>query len=206
MLHQRNDVYAVTMTAANVDDSVLDAVARILERDGLRGLSISAVADEAQLSRVTLHRRGASLEDLVVAVLARASDDLRASLWPALTGPGNAAARLSTALRLLCEVAERHAGVLCALYTVPARPIPGTPDRTTSFEFIEPFERLLLDGALDGSLRVSDARADATLVANAVCWTYLHMRRAHGWAPEEATERVLALASAHVVVEAAASA
>lgn len=184
------------MTVLPIDDTVLDAVARILERDGLRGLSISAVAEEAELSRVTLHRRGGNIEDYVIAVLARASDDLRASLWPAITGPGDAATRLAVALRLLCEVAERHAGVLVALFGVPARPIPGKPGRTTSFEFIEPFERLLLDGVVDGSLRVGDARADATLVANTVCWTYLHMRRAHGWAVDIATERVLEMATA----------
>jgi AcrR family transcriptional regulator len=181
--------------STSIAPDVLDAVARILERDGLRGLSMSAVAEEADVSRVTLHRRGASMDDYVVAVLARASDDLRASLWPAITGPGDAATRLHVALHVLCDVTERHAGVLAALYAAPALPIPDRPGRTTSFEFIEPFERLLVDGAVDGSLRVDEARGDATLVANAVCWTYLHMRRAHRWAREETARRVIALAT-----------
>jgi AcrR family transcriptional regulator len=182
-----------------IDDDVLDAVTRILRRDGVRGLTITAIADEANLSRVTLHRRGASIDDFVVAVLARASDDLRASLWPALTATGDAASRLRTALRALCDVAERHAAVLTAFYTEPSRPIPGRPGRTTSFEFIEPFERLLRDGAVDGSLRVEDPNSEATLVANTVCWTYLHMRRAHRWPAGRAADKVITLATAHLV-------
>ena len=187
--------------AQPIDDDVLDAVSRILERDGVRGLTISAIAEEAGVSRVTLHRREVSVDDVVVAVLARASDDLRASLWPALTAAGDAASRLHVALRALCDVAERHAPVLTAFYGQPARAIPGRPGRTTSFEFIEPFERLLRDGAVDGSLHVEDPAAEATLVANAVCWTYLHMRRAHRWSAGRAAERVIALATAHLMVD-----
>ena len=41
-----------------IDPSLVDAAARILGRDGLAGLSISAIAEEAKVSRVTLHRRG----------------------------------------------------------------------------------------------------------------------------------------------------
>src|SRR5690606_2974874 len=122
------------------------------------------IADEAALSRVTLHRRGAGVDDFVVAVLARASDDLRASLWPAVTASGDAASRLQSGLHVLCEVAERHAAVLTAFYAEPARPIPGRDGRTTSFEFIELFERLMRDGNLDGSLQVDDPAGEATLV------------------------------------------
>jgi len=181
---------------AVVDDRVLDAVVRILEDRGARHLSISAIAEEAAISRVTLHRRGITIDDVVVAVLTRASDDLRASLWPVLTAVGDAAERLHTALTVLCEVAERHAAVLTAFYGEPARGIPGRPGRTTSFEFIEPFERLLRDGQVDGSLVVDDAARQATVVANAVCWTYLHMRRAHRWAAADAAGHVVALATA----------
>ena len=113
-----------------IDDDVLDAVARVLARGGVRDLSITSIAEEAGLSRVTLHRRGAKLDDYLVGVLGRASDDLRASLWPVLTAPGRARERLATALEVLCAVCERHAGVMTALFAVPPRPLPGGP--TTS--------------------------------------------------------------------------
>lgn len=182
--------------ALDIDAHLLDAVARILSRDGLSGLSISAIAEEAGLSRVTLHRRGNSIDDYVVAALVRVSDDLRASLWPAMTGDGGAADRLVDALHVLCEVCERHAGVMSAVYNTPVRPLPGQPDRTTSLEFIEPFERLLRDGVIDESLRGDDPLVDATLVANAVAWTYLHMRHAHDWDPTLTAVRVVQLAVA----------
>jgi AcrR family transcriptional regulator len=180
------------------DPDVLDAVARILERDGMGGLSITSIAQEAGCSRVTLHRRGNRLGDYVVAVLGRTSDDLRASLWPVLTASGSAAERLEAAYTVLCEVCERHAGVMAAVYDLPPVPLPDRPDRTTSFQFIEPFERLLRDGVIDGSLRSDDPLADATMTANAVAWTYLHMRRAHRWRPDDATARVVAMTMASV--------
>jgi AcrR family transcriptional regulator len=180
----------------DIDERILDAGAVILDRDGLGGVTLSALADEAGLSRVTLHRHGVSVSGVVIAVLARASDDLRASLWPALTGPGDAATRLDAALRVLCDVAERHLGVLSALFRASVQPLPDRPERTTSFEFIEPFERLLVDGNQDGSLSSADPLADATLTANAVTWTYLHMRQAHDWAPSTAADAVIRMATA----------
>ncbi len=180
------------------DDQVLDAVDRIIQREGLRGLSLSSVADEAGISRVTLHRRGISVDDCLVGVLVRASDDLRASLWPVATGSGDAAARLEQGLHVLCEVAERHAGVVSQFFGEQNLPIPGRPGRTTSLEFIELFERLLRDGMTDGSLRVTDPAREATLIANTVFWIYLHMTRAHRWPPDEASTRAIIMATGTV--------
>ena len=184
------------MSTIEDDPQVLDAVARLLERAGLAGLTITAIAEEAALSRVTLHRRGHRIDDYVIAVLRRASDDLRQSLWPVLTSSDDAAARMRLALTAFCEVFERHAGTLAAFYRTPAWPLPDRPDSTTSFEFIEPLDRILRDGVADGTLVSDDPRVDATLAANAVAWTYLHMRRAHRWSVEEATTRVVSMAIA----------
>lgn len=185
-------------TPAPIDDAVLDAAAAVLGREGLAGLSLSAVADEVGISRVTLHRHGVRRGDLLAGVARRTSDDLRASLWPVLTDAGDAASRLATALGVLCQVIDRHAGVLGALYHVPDRPDPARGGRRAGFDFIEPFERLLLDGAIDGSLRSVDAAEDAELVVNAVTWTYLHLRTAHGWPEERAAARTIGLATAHL--------
>ena len=185
--------------SGTIDGTVLDAVARILDRHGVAGLNISAIAAEAGLSRVTLHRRGAGLDDYLVAVLGRVSDDLRSSLWPAMTGAGPAAERFAAALRTLCEVCERHAGVMSAMFGHRPRPLPGRPSRTTSFEFIEPFERLLRDGNVDGSLHSADPLPDATIAANMVCWTYLHMRQAHRWDAETAANHIVPAAVARLL-------
>ncbi|PVZ14363.1 TetR/AcrR family transcriptional regulator [Actinomycetospora cinnamomea] len=186
----------MTATRDAIEPPLLDAVSRILEREGLRGLNISAIAVEAGVSRVTLHRRGARLDDYLVAVLGRASDDLRGSLWPVLTGTGTARERLVAAMAVLCDVYERHAGIVRAMYGEPARPLPAAPGGTTSRQFVEPFERLLADGLTDGSLTCSDPREDALLLANTVAWTFLHMRLAHRWPRDQAVARVVDLATA----------
>ncbi len=180
------------------DGEVLEAVARILDRDGLTGLSISAIANEADVSRVTLHRRGPSVEDYVVALLGRVADELRNALWPAMTGSGPGADRLRQALEALCVVAEHRSGVMRALYGVPGEPLRDDPDRTTATVFAEPFERIVRDGCLDGSLHSDDPTMSARLVLNVVGWTYIHMRRAHGWTVEQATGQVVDLALGHL--------
>jgi AcrR family transcriptional regulator len=194
MFHMSNS-YSTEM-ASEIETNLVDAAERILGRDGLEGLTLSAIAEEAQVSRVTLHRRGNRLDDYVVAALRRVSEDLRASLWPAMTGSGPASERLHDALVTLCEVCERHAGVMAAVFGSPVRQVPGQPGRTTSIEFIEPFERLLRDGNVDGSLTSDDPLPDATLLGNAVAWTYLHMRRGHAWDPATAAGRVVSLCTA----------
>ena len=57
----------------------------------------------------------------------------------------------------------------------------------TRASFTEPVERILRDGAADGSLRaVEDPAETATVLFNLIGWTYRHLRRGHGWTPERA--------------------
>lgn len=188
-----------TSPAMPLDPALVDAAAAVLDEGGIRALTITAIAERAGVSRVTLHRRGATVEDYVIAVLARTSDDLRESLWPLMTSSEPAATRLRSALTVLCDVFERHGGIMAALFDTPTRRIPGRPDRTTSLEFVEPFAKLLADGQADGSITCDDVLEDATLTANAVAWTYLHMRRAHGWSAEDIARRVVDMATAHLL-------
>lgn len=183
---------------STLDPALVDAAAALLDQGGMPALTLTAIAEQAGVSRVTVHRRGAHLDEYVVAVLARASDDLRESLWPLITSSERAADRLDAALAILCQVCERHAGIMAAMFGVPARPLPQRPGRTTSLEFIEPFAKLIADGLADGSVVADEPLREATLMANAVAWTYLHMRRAHGWAADEAAARVVSLATAHL--------
>src|SRR4051812_22464504 len=94
------------------DRNILDAAAKLLARDGPAAFTLERVAAEAGVSRVTLHRRGIGRTELLEGLAERAREDFRAALWPALTGKGDAAQRLTTALDGLCAVAERHLGLL----------------------------------------------------------------------------------------------
>ena len=57
---------------------------------------------------------------------------------------------------------------------------PG-PDALVVDAFAEPFERLLRDGAADGSLRDLPPTLTATVLFNLVGWGYIHLRAAHHW-------------------------
>lgn len=178
-------------------DRLLRATEDLLGRGGLAAVNASAIAQEAGVSRVTLHRNEITATTLVVELVERAAADLRSSLWSAMTLTAPAAERLRESLRVLCVVVERHEAVLAALFDRPDE-VEGS-DRAPSFEFIEPFEQLLTDGATDGSLLATDPAGDAMLLVNAVTWTYLHMRRSHDWSVADAAERTIGLCSAGFV-------
>lgn len=166
----------------------LAAAARVLSEGGMAEFTVERVAKEAGASRVTFHRRGVRRRDLIEGLVASAAMDLRSSLLPVLASRESSALRLRQAFEVLCEVAERHAAVLAAMYDVPD---PGPEAGVTSgFEFIEPFERLLLD--IGEPAGVAAQRAE--VVVNAVTWTYLHLRRAHRWEEARARAAVVTLA------------
>jgi len=186
--------------AEALPEDVVDAAAAVLGRSGLGGLTLVAVADELGRSRVTLHRNGIRVEALVAAIVARAAEDLRRSLWVEMVGRGSAAERLDASLHTLCAVVERHRAVLAALFHAPVAPHRSRPGRTTGFDFSEPFERLLLDGVADGTLHSDAPAEDAELLVNAVTWTYVHLRGSHRWSAGRAGDRVVATCSAAFVV------
>ena len=66
-----------------------------------------------------------------------------------------------------------------------------TEEALTRTEFTEPLERLLRDGAGDGTLRSVDFIETATVLFNLVGWTYIHLRSGHGWSPEPARSATL---------------
>ena len=172
---------------------ILDAARRAFERYGYAGATLERIAGEAGVSRVTLHRHGISKDGLLAELVARATDDYRRLLWPALTAEGTGAERLAIALAAVCEAAEQHMALLIAL---PAHS-DGIFHRADEEEalsrtvFTEPLERLLRDGIADGSLREADTLETATVLFNMVGWTYIHLRTGHNWSPERARRATL---------------
>lgn len=179
-----------------IDDRVLDAAAAAIRRYGLAGATLERVAEQAGLSRVTLHRRGVDRAALVAGLTARAETEFREALWPALTSPGSGAERLERALRAVCSVAERHMGLLLGVGRTgvdAAFHEQGGAGLSRSV-WTDPLERLLRDGAADGSLRERPPRQTATVLFNLVGWTYVHLRTGHGWPEERALETTLDIA------------
>jgi AcrR family transcriptional regulator len=169
----------------------VEATAAAVTRWGLTQVTVARIAAQAGLSRATLHRRGLTREVLVAALARRAAERFRAALWPALTGPGSAAERLRAALEATFAVADEHLQLLAGMFLAGGELFhrPG-PQALTVDAFAGPFERLLRDGAVDGSLRPVDPALGATVLFNSAGWGYIHLRASHHWPPEQARAAV----------------
>lgn len=170
----------------------------VLEHHGLAGLTLERLCSASGVSRMTLHRRDISLDDVVDALLADTAQQYLAAIIPALTRSGTAAERLRAALEATFAVADRHLPLLAGLYARPDSPFheAASPDLavTTRGLFTQPLARLLRDGAVDRSLRgVDDPDGAAEALFNVAGWGYVHLRHAQRWPREHAAKAVLEL-------------
>lgn len=180
------------MSGATSATTLIEAARRAFERYGYAGATLERIATEAGLSRVTLHRRGVTKDGLLAELVVHATEDYRRLIWPALTAEGTGADRLLLALQALCDAAESQLGLLVALRAQRDGVFHREEEEAlTRSVFTEPLERLLRDGAADGSLRAVDPLEMATVLFNLVGDTYLHMRTGHGWSAERARRSIL---------------
>lgn len=183
--------------ANTTDGQILDAAQRVMNRHGWSETTIERIAAEAGVSRVTLHRRGLGKEQILAMLAERSVELYRKAIWPALTASGSARARLQSALEAICGLAEANLNLLLALDAAANASVfheSDEPETLTRSVFTEPLERLLRDGAADGTLRATDPEETATILFNLVGWTYVHLRSGHGWNPERAQAGTLDLA------------
>ncbi|MEI7759613.1 MAG: TetR/AcrR family transcriptional regulator [Thermoleophilia bacterium] len=165
------------------EQRVIEGARRAIAAGGWQSATLSRIAQEAGVSRTTLHRRGLG-RDEIFALLARAyEDEFRMALWPAVTGRGTGAQRLEAMLVAVCEVTENHLSFLVALDEESDRLFFHESDgEVRSREgYIDPIERLLADGIADGSVRPVEVEEAATVLVNVIDRTYRHLRRAHAW-------------------------
>jgi AcrR family transcriptional regulator len=177
-----------------VPPELVDATAAAIARWGLTETTLERVAEEAGMSRATMYRRGVTREQLIGALTARADTTFRNAIWPALTSSGTAAQRLREALEAICTTADAHLQLLAGMYLAHGEGFhqPG-PNALLIDVFAEPFERLLRDGAADGTLRAVPPTITATVLFNTVGWGYIHLRASHHWDPARARDSVLDL-------------
>jgi AcrR family transcriptional regulator len=175
---------------------IVDAARHVLAQDGLAAATLERISAAAGVSRMTLHRHGMSKDAILQALAERLESDYREALWPALVSKGTGRERLAAALVRVCEVTERNLGLHEALSTHARDEIYHEPGlgALTRAVFVEPLERLLLDGAADGSLTaLGDTAETATVLFNAVTHTYGHLRSGHRWRPDRARDGMLKL-------------
>ena len=185
-----------TAAPPKLDDRILEAGRVVLREYGYDGATAERIAREAGLTRVTLHRRGVSKDTVLAQFAERATDQYRAAMWPAVMAAGSGFERLQLALSALCDSAEDNLDLLVAIRAQSDRFFhEEDAEPLTRSVFTEPLERLLRDGAADGSLRTDiDPVEHATVLFNLVGWTYIHMRTGHHWPPGRAASAVLDIA------------
>ncbi len=178
------------------DATLLSAGRQAVASYGVQGATLERIAEAAGVSRTTLHRRGVTRESILQRLGEEAAEAYRRALWPALTSAGSGRERLQQALGALCEVAEDNLELLLALgsQTDAVFHEDDGGERMTRSPFTEPLERLLRDGAADGTLRELDPGEYATVIFNLVGWTYIHLRARHGWRADRARRATLEIA------------
>lgn len=176
------------------------AAMAVLTEHGLSGMTLLRVAEALGGSRMTLHRRGISRDNIIERLALVAAQEYQQAIWPALTGAGAADQRLEQALRATCEVADRHAKLLIGLYAddggifhdvEAAQPDEHDAAVATRAVFVEPLARLLRDGQRDGTLGCEDPDEMATVLFNQVGWTYLALRQGQRWPQQRAVDVVV---------------
>jgi AcrR family transcriptional regulator len=188
------------MTPPALEPALLDAARRVIRQHGWAGTTAERIATQAGISRVTLHRRGIKREDVLTALADQAITAYRDAMWPILVADGTASDRMHRALETICEVAEAHLDVLVALQAASDAIFHEKADADapalTRSAFTEPLERILRDGASDGTIRAVDNPAEtATVLFNAAGWTYLHLRTGHRWRPAQSRAHIVSLLS-----------
>jgi len=169
-------------------DRLLQAVDSVVEKNGWAGTTAELVARAAGVNRTTLYRNGFTRERLLAEAAAASSAEFAAASLAPLTASGTALDRMHLLLDTLYDIADEHLGLLAGLYDGPSAIFhlgldTDDPTALTRFEYTDPFQRLLTDGNLDGTLLSSDPPGDAELIFNVAGWTYIHFRRSHGWTP-----------------------
>lgn len=181
------------MRVTEVPPHVVEGARRAIAEHGLAGATLERIAAAAGVSRMTLHRHGLSKEQILASLAEQLLSVEREAVWRALVADGTARDRLREALERHCDVAEANLDVLEAL-SAEIYHERDAPERTRRI-VVEPIERLLRDGAIDGSLAPQDdVEETATVLINQVGRTYRHLRTGHGWGAERARAAVLRLA------------
>ncbi|MCB0990962.1 MAG: hypothetical protein KDB16_08290, partial [Acidimicrobiales bacterium] len=98
--------------AEAIPPALLDAAAQILGRDGRGGLSMSSLAREVEMSRVTFHRWGLTVHGILEALGRRLADDWNVGASQQQDAP--APDHLKVMATVLCYVAERNRSFVAA--------------------------------------------------------------------------------------------
>jgi TetR/AcrR family transcriptional regulator, cholesterol catabolism regulator len=176
---------------------LLDAAARLMERDGSHAVSMQAVAAEAEVSVGLIYRYFGSKDDLLLAVIVGVLDSFATQVPAAVEAAGeDPVHRLAAAFRSYCEVIDqrRHAAVLTYRETKSLDDAGRARIKDLEVQTTEPLRAALREGVDAGLFVVPDvelAAYDLLLLAHA--WALKHWYFERTLSLETYVERQLAL-------------
>jgi hypothetical protein len=150
---------------------LIDVARSLIEEQGMHALTIERLAVAAGTSRMN-------------------------AAWPALTSSDAADVRLRQLFEAMLRVADDYLALLSGLFSSSDSPfhVDDGAEHETDLVFVQPIERILRDGELDGTLGPFDDPAEmAAVLFNSIGWGYVHLRHAQRWGAERARRSVLDL-------------
>ncbi|MGZ4436042.1 MAG: TetR/AcrR family transcriptional regulator [Nocardioidaceae bacterium] len=154
---------------------LLDAAARLMERDGSGAVSMQALAGEAGVSVGLIYRYFGSKDDVLLAVIVQVLDAFATEVPRAIDAAGNdPVRRLAAAFTAYCTVIDehRHAAVLTYRESKSLDAAGRERIKRLEVETSQPLRDVVREGVESGLLRTSDP----DLVA------YNLLLLAHAWA------------------------
>jgi AcrR family transcriptional regulator len=180
-----------------VDSRLLAVATQLLDEEGWAALSLDRIAESAGVSRATVWRAGLTRGAVERVLRTRLAADYKDLMWRPLTMAGSGLDRLDTALRALCEVAERNLPLLA--HTDLAFHGPALDAAGIELDYFGPWLRILEQAVADGGLDpIDDPPRFVVLLTDMVILTYVHLRvhhRGYGWSPERTTDQLIELVS-----------
>jgi TetR/AcrR family transcriptional regulator, cholesterol catabolism regulator len=156
-------------------EQLLDAAARLMERDGSQAVSMQALAAEAGVSVGLIYRYFGGKDELLLAVIVDVLEAFATRVPAAVEAAGDDPVhRLAAAFRAYCEVIDEHRHAAVLTYRESKSLTEAGRGRIKDLEVrtSEPLRTLLREGVDAGVL----APVDVELVA------YNMLLTAHGWA------------------------
>lgn len=175
-----------------MDRRYLAVATELLDEEGWSALSLDRIAERAGVSRATIWRAGitrTSVERLLRLRLVADYQELVAQT------AGSGLDRLVSALRSLCEVAERNLPLLA--HTDLAFHGPDLDAIGVEFDYFGPWLQILEQAATDGSLPpVDDPPRFIVALTDSLILTYVHLRAHHGdygWPADRTADHLIDL-------------
>jgi TetR/AcrR family transcriptional regulator len=162
-----------------VPDSIadrLEAAATVFAQQGFEGTRMDDLAEASGVPRATLYYYFAGKEDILAWLLRRMLDTVAAAVNEAANAPGDARTRLEAVVRVQLGIMAAFPGACLALVANFGR-AGRIPEISLAVHagFHQVIQRLLVEGAEDGSLRrVEDPQVLASSIYGAVIMPALH--------------------------------